>query len=635
MADLVRSARFFRFDIFTLDAKTGELTREGTRRAILREQPLQLLLALLENPGELISREELAHRLWSAGTFVDFDRGLNKVVNHLRETLGDSVEEPRFIETFPRKGYRFIAPLLPDAPGLLGTEKPEQSSNEVVQRQPELRWWIMAAAAAVVLVGILVATNIAGIRNWVAKRRQTTPQISAVAVIPLENLSHDPEQEYFADGITDTLITDLAKISNLRVISRTSIVRYKGATKSIKDIGRELNVDAVVEGTVTHSGNRVRITAQLIQVSTDMLLWAETYERDVREILVVQNEVATDIARRVSTVVRPLGQAPRVNAEAYGSYLKARFFFYQYTSRGWQQAIDHFNQAIEYDPNFAPAYSGLADAYIVAGAYRAIPAREAFARGKAAAARAVELDDKLASAHYALATAYAWYDWNWEMAEKEFQRGLELDPDDALGRNWHGGYLSLRGRNDEAVDEHERARELDPFSLIINANLARSLYWARRYDEAIDQAQKTLKLDPTFGVTLFWLEGSLRHQNLYQDAVALRVAFSSAEEAQHIQRTFKSAGFDGVLREDGESFKNSGDLIPAARCFAQIGDKNQALALLEDCFRNRCSSMATIKAEPDFDGLRSEARFQNLLQKLGLLEKNAPASHVSDKKQPR
>ena len=468
-------------------------------------------------------------------------------VNQLREALGDSVENPRFVETFPRKGYRFVAPVKQEA------EKPEEP--RATKR-----------------------------RNWVTARRQPIPQISAIAVIPLENLSHDSEQEYFTDGITDTLITDLAKVTNLRVISRTSMIRYKSTKKTIKDIGRELNVDAVVEGTVTRSGNRVRITAQLIQVSTDMHLWAEAYERDLTEILAVQNEVATDIARRVSTVVRPLGQAKRVNAEAYGSYLQGRYYFYQYTSRGWQQAIDHFNQAIESDPNFAPAYSGLADAYIVAGAYRAIPGREALARGKAAAAHAVELDDKLASAHYALATAYAWFDWNWEMAEKEFQRGLELDPDDALGRNWYGGYLSLRGRHDEAIDQHERARELDPFSLIVNANLVRSLYWARRYDDAIEQAQKTLKLDPSFGVTLFWLEDSLRHQKRFQDAVALRLAFTTPKQAQNIKRTFKSAGFEGVLRDDGESFKNSGDLIPAARCFAQAGDKNQ---------RSRCLRIAS------------------------------------------
>jgi TolB-like protein/DNA-binding winged helix-turn-helix (wHTH) protein/Tfp pilus assembly protein PilF len=623
MENPASNTRSYRFDIFTLDVRTGELTHEGKRRH-LRQQPLELLLALLEQPGELVTREALAKRLWPAGTFVVFDRGLNKAINHLREALGDSVEQPRFIETLPRKGYRFIAPVTTDDPAL--PETPPETPPEVAPRRFRPRPWMIAAGSVMACLAILLAANFGGLRSRIASRWRAAPQISALAVIPLENLSKDPEQEYFADGITDALITDLAKISDFRVTSRTSIMRYKGARKSIRDIGRELNVDAVVEGTVTRSGNRVRITAQLIQVSTDMHLWAETYERDLSEILSVQNEVATDIARSVSTLVRPLGQPQRVNPEAYGSYLKGRYFFYQYTSLGWQQAIDNFNRAIESDRNFAPAYSGLAHVYIVAGAYGAIPSREALPRGKAAAAQALELDDNLASAHYALATAYAWYDWDWASAEKEFRRALELDPNDALGRNWYGGYLSLRGRHDEAVDEHERARELEPYSLIINANLARSLYWARRYDEAIQQARKTLQMDPRFGVALFWLEGSLRHKSLFQDAVALRLAISTPERARSIQDTFSKAGFQGILRGEGEEFKNSGNLIEAARCFAQIGEKEEALSLLEQCYQNRCSSMATLKAEPDFDVLGSEARFQRLLEKLRLVEPNPPAA---------
>lgn len=255
---------------------------------------------------------------------------------------------------------------------------------------------------------------------------------------------------------------------------------------------------------------------------------------------------------------------------------------------------------------------------MVAGAYGVIPSQEALTLGKAAAERALQLDDKLASAHYALATAYTWYDWDWAKAEAEFHRALELDPNDALGRNWYGGYLSLRGRHDQAIDEHERARQLDPFSLIINANLERAFYWARRYDEAIVQARKTLRLDPRFGVALFWLEGSLRHKNLIKEAVALRLAVATPERAQAIERTYKTSGFAGLMRQGAEAFKKDGALVEAARCYAQIGDSNQALTLLEDCYQRRCSSMATIKAEPDFDVLQPEARFQSLLQRLGL-----------------
>jgi TolB-like protein/tetratricopeptide (TPR) repeat protein len=465
----------------------------------------------------------------------------------------------------------------------------------------------------------MTVANVGGVRTWITKRLYpSSPRIASLAVIPLENLSRDPEQEYFADGMTDELITDLAKMGGARVTSRTSVMRYKGTKKSVQEIGRELNVDAIVEGTVMRVGNRARITAQLIQVSTDMHLWAESYERDVSEILDLQGKVATDIAHEVNIMVRPLEQTQVVNPQAYGLYLKGRYYFYQYTSRGWQQSIEQFRQAIDADPNFAPAYSGLADTYLVAGTYGALPPQEALNQGKAAAHQALALDNNLASAHYALATAYTWYDWDWANAEKEFQRALALNPNDSLGRNWYGGYLSLLGRHDQAVDEHERARQLDPFSLIANANLARSLYWGRRYDEAIGQAKKTLQMDPNFFVALFWLEGSLRHKGMFKEAVALRQAVYP-EKAKAIEHTFKTDGFPPLLRESGENFKKGGALVEAARCYAQIGEKDEALALLENCYQHRCSSLATLKAEPDFEVLQQEPRFQDLLRKVGLM----------------
>jgi len=589
--------------------ETGELTSAG-RRMPLREQPLQLLLALLERHGELITREELTSRLWPDGTFVDFDRGLNKAMNHLREALRDSAEHPQFIETLPRKGYRFIAPVTEDAQDL------EPAARSVPSVGWRIRRWLAASAAVVAVVGIAIVADIGGARSWIASRGTAAPHITSIAVLPLENLSNDPEQDYFADGMTDALITDLAKTGSLRITSRTSVMRYKSAKRAIKDIGRELNVDAVVEGTVTRSGERVRITAQLIQVSTDMHLWAEAYERDVSEILELQGAVATDIARRIDVVVRPLDRPRIVQPEAYGLYLKGRYAFYQYTSQGWQRAIEHFSRAIEKDPKFASAYSGLAETYIVAGAYDSLPADEALTRGKAAAAKALELDDGLASAHYALATAYTWYDWDWRNAEREFHRAVELNPNDALGRNWHGGYLSLRRRHEEAIGEHERARDLDPLSLIINANLTRALYWARRYDDAIAQAQRTLALDPHFGIALFWLDGSLRHRGLVEKVVALRQSVSTPERAQYLARAFERGGLQALLRDCGESYRKNGSPVIAARCYAQSGDKEEALALLESCSLRRCTSLVNLMVEPDFDVLRSEPRFERLLKKV-------------------
>ncbi len=605
MANGVQTARVYQFGDFTLDARTGELSNAG-RRTPLRDQALQLLLALLERPGQLLTREELTGRLWPTGTFVDFERGLNKVVNHLRDALGDSAEQPRFVETLPRKGYRFIAPVIIDE----GDREVAPAATLAPHRRVPVV--AMIAIAVVIALGIALATT----RNWLVNRSAPT-RISALAVIPLENLSRDPEQQYFADGLTDALITDLAKMGGVRVTSRTSVMQYRGTKKTIKEIGHELNVDAIVEGTVTHANGRVRVTAQLIQVATDMHLWADAYEREVSEILDLQHALSTDIARRINIFLKPLDRARVVNPEAYGLYLKGRYAFYEYTSRGWQDAIERFNQAIEKDQGFALAYSGLAETYLVAGTYGAIPNDEALARGKAAAAKALQLDDALASAHYALATIHTWYDWDWAGAEREFRRGLDLNPQDALGRNWHGGYLSVLGRHDEAIAEQERALELDPQSLIVNANLTRALYWARRYDDAVTQARHTLTLDPHFGVALFWLEGSLRHAGRLDEAVALRQSASSPDRAAAIARTYQRDGFKALLRDSGETFKKNGIFETAARCYAQAGDKDEAVSLLETCARQRCSNLVSLRVEPDFDPLRTDARFQKLVRQLG------------------
>jgi TolB-like protein/DNA-binding winged helix-turn-helix (wHTH) protein/Tfp pilus assembly protein PilF len=612
MSDIPSSkAAAYRFGEYELDTATGEL-KTAAAKIQLQDQPLRVLVALLEHPGELVTREQLVARVWPPQTFVDYDRSLNKAVNKLREALGDSAEQPRFIETLPRKGYRFIAEV--------GTTATGEQPISLMTAPPPARvssWWWISFGVVACLAGV-IAANVGGARNWLARSSApSTPQMATLAVLPLESLSQDPEEAFFADGTTDALITNLAKISAARITSRTSVMRYKGTKKSVPEIGRELGVDAIVEGTIQRSGNRVRVTAQLIQVATDMHLWADSYEEDATHIFELQGKVATDIARKVNTVVRPLDQPHEVDPQAYGYYLKGRYYFLQYSSRGWQQAIDNFRRAIAIDPRFPEAYTGLADSYLAAGGYSVITPQEAVAQGKSAALKALELDQRQAGAHYVLASFYAWYDLNWTKAESEFQRAIALNPNDALGRHWYGGYLSLVGRHEEALDEHERARQLDPYSLIINANFARALYWARRYDDAIVQAKRTLQMDPRFGVAGLWLEAALRHKGMFQEAVALRQVFNPAE-ARAVEQTFRTQGFAPLLVKCGEEFEKDGVLVTAARCYAQAGQKEKALTLLESCRERGCFSLASLKVEPDFDGLREEPRFQNLLKQAGL-----------------
>src|SRR5215471_14136673 len=472
------SPHVYCFDTFMLDVRTGELTNDGERIPI-REQSLQLLLALLERPGELVTREELMGRLWPPGTFVDSDRGLNKAMKHLREALGDSADRPHFIETFPRRGYRLLVPVTHN----------DQAKNEAVpasspRRSPRPYWM---AALAIVGLGIVVSLSVRYARTRLTTRPQSVSQISALAVIPLENLSHDPEQEYFADGMTDELITNLAKISQARIVSRTSVMHYKGSRKTLKEIAQELNVDAVVEGTVQRSGNRVRITAQLIQASTDSHLWAESYEQDLSGILDLQRNVATDIARQVNIIVRPVRSTGPVDPVAYVAYLKGRYNFYKYTCEGWQKSIEYFNESIQRDPGFVPAHVGLAASYIAGVGWEAFPPAE-MRKGVAEAHRALELDDHLAGTHFVMAAAHT-VEWRWQDAESEFRKGLALDPNDALGRQWYSNYLLTLGRFEEAINQQERARAVDPFSPIINANLAKAYYYARQFDRAITQSQ--------------------------------------------------------------------------------------------------------------------------------------------------
>src|SRR5580658_343630 len=508
-----------RFGVFEVDLRAGELHKHGLRIR-LQEQPFQVLAILLERAGQVVTREELQKKLWPADTFVDFDHGLNKAVNKIRDALGDSAESPRFVETVARRGYRFLAEVKGAddiavrssefAPAQLAASHPPAPQTgdraEFVdaaampqRRLPPLAWKIWAF--------VLLAV-IAAFAAWkIHSRNRPTSAIHSLAVLPLESLSNDASQDYFADGMTDELISDLGQISALRVISRTSVMAYKHARKPLPQIARELNVDAIVEGTVLRSGEQVRITAQLIEASTDKHLWSQSYQGELKDTLALQNQVARAIAEQIRINLNPQEQAALksakvVNPEAYESYLKGRYFWNKRTPDSLKVALAYFNQAIDEDPTYAQAYSGLADTYALLGdwQYGVMTPKEALPKAKAAAIKALELDSTLSEAHNSLAFCFDAFDWDFAAAGKEFQRAIELNPGYATAHHWYAWHLSLLGRYDEAIEEMRKAKSLDPLSLIINADLAELLVLAHSYDESMQQSRKTIEMDPNFAL---------------------------------------------------------------------------------------------------------------------------------------
>lgn len=447
-----QTAQTIRFGVFEAHLRSGELRKQGLKLK-LQEQPFRVLAMLLERAGELVTREELQKELWPADTFVDFDHSLNIAINKIREALGDSAENPRFVETLPRHGYRFIAPVegSPVA-GRRGDSSPPHAGGDTgataitvgaglapAQRgrpqgaplQKRGRVLALAAAACLALAGLILAFNVGGLRERLL-RRPAPARIESIAVLPYVNLSRDPGQENFVDGMTDALITDLAKIGRLRVISRTSVMQYKGAKKPLPEIARELNVDAVVEGTVQRTGDHVQVTAQLLHAPTDRHLWAEMYERDARDVLALQADLARAIARAVQVQLTPYEQArlaaPPIKPEAFEAYSRGRYHLEKWNAEGSKLAVEYAQRAVRIEPGFAAGYALLAHASIFAGNR---------AEAKAAALKALELDDSLGEAHASLATIRFLHEWDWPGAEREFKRAIELNPNYSEAHHWY------------------------------------------------------------------------------------------------------------------------------------------------------------------------------------------------------
>ena len=635
-----RAGGRLRFGVFELDLRAGELRKHGLQ-VRLQEQPFQVLAMLLEHSGELVTREELQKKLWAADTFVDFDHGLNKAISKIREALSDSAESPRFVETVARRGYRFLADVKVVDPvsirnGELTTQlhpraevrdRPGSADRLATLNHflPSLTW------KALVLVALLVAASLA---VWKVHSRNTTSSvIRSLAVLPLESLSSDASQDYFADGMTDELISDLGKISALRVISRTSVMGYKHTRKPLPQIARELDVDAVVEGTVLRSGDQVRITAQLIEASADKHLWSQSYEGELRDTLALQNQVASAIADQIRINVNPQEQAALktvkvVNPQAYESFLKGRYFWNKRTADGLKVALAYFNQAIEEDPNYAQAYSGLADTYALLGdwQYAVMTPKQALPKAKAAATKALELDGALGEAHNSLAFCLDGFDWDFNSAGKEFQRAIELNPGYATAHHWYAWHLSLLGRYDEAIAEMKKAENLDPLSLIINADLAELLVLAHSYDESIRQSRKTIEMDPNFALAHNQLAQAYLQKHMNDEAIAelqkaAQLSRGSSTVLANLARAYAASGkrseaiklLDDLKKRSNPIYSHGSEI---AVVYAALGDTDQAMNWLQKSYEERFNPGVLLR--PGFDPLRSDPRFEDLVHRIGL-----------------
>ena len=649
MALPVASTRIVRFGVFEVDLKACELRKHGFRIK-LAEQPFQVLAFLLERPGEIVTREELRDRLWPGDTFVDFDHGLNNAVMRVREVLLDSSEHPRYVETVPRRGYRFVAPVEetsvpPPVPATIelegGSTSPASSASKpalahTISEHPGVPRWFtshLAAAIAIVVVGlaaILVFTIHA--RNVAANKANATRSTSLV-VLPLENLSGDKDQDYFADGMTDELIANLAKIRSLHVISRSTAMTYKGTRKPLSEIARELNVDAVVEGTVMRVGSRVRITAELVQVSTDHHLWADTYESQMGDVLALQNRVSAAIVNEIRINLTPeererLAKTPAVAPEAYENYLKGLYYWNKRSDENLTRAIGYFERATQLDPNYALAYAGLSDCYAIISAeiFGTMPASEAAPKARAAAVRALELDPTLAEAQTSLATEKFNYEWDWSGAAQGFERAIGLNPSYATAYQRYSLYLIAMGRAQDSFAQIQKARALDPLSLSINFSLGWRLYMARQYDAAITQLKDTLEMDPSYELP------HLVAGQAYEQKGNYALAIPELRKAVELSR-----GTPLMVSALAHAYARSGNRAEAEKLLAQLqaksmnhyvspyyfaivcvglGRTEEALDWLEKAFGDRSNGLVFLKVEPELDDLRSNSRFIALQQKL-------------------
>jgi len=633
------SRTVYRFGLFEVEDRTGELRKQG-RPLKLRGRPFDILLLLLERRGDVVSREELRQQLWAADTFVDFDHGLNSAMNRLRDTLGDSAENPRFIETLPKRGYRFIAPidLVPVAapPALVTASPAEPSPSDPAPAEAEPPRVFVSAPSRIVLLAAIGALAIAVVVSALYLKIGRSPQPGSskitIAVLPFENLSTDADQEFFSDGFTEEMIAELGNLDpdHLGVIARTTTRLYKNARKSIGQIRQELGVDYVLEGSIRRASNRIRITAQLVQTNDMTHLWAESYDRDVSDVLAIQSEVAMKIAHSLTLALkRPRSDAAQsASFPAYELCLRGKFFRDQATEEGARKAIEYFQRAASVDPTYAPAHAGLADCYRLLGApgWEVEQPADLLRKAKSGAERALALDPHSSEAHAVLSMVKLDYDWDLAGSEREVLEAIRLNPSSVQAHQYYSSTLTTMGRLDDAIREAHRAMELDPLSAIAGTSLAIRYWYAGRIDEAVAGFKKTLETNPEFAVAHWGLAQCYRARGdtggeiaELQRAVAL--SGNSSYMRAHLAYGYATSGdrarADAIRRElESEGRERYASPYHAALIEAGLGNRDAMLKALERAFLDRSGWMVFLRVEPEFESVRQAPEFQRLLARV-------------------
>jgi len=625
------------FGPFRVDFETCEIHKHGIRLHV-QAQPVRVLWFLVERPGQLVTRQELQEKLWPGQPAEEVDDSLNSTVKKLREALGDDPAKPLYIETIPRRGYRFIAPIQREAPEIPPGDKQTASAEPswltaetavhatAILAEP-LGWRRYRKSGAIGLLTVIVIVGFLSVTAFL-KRAGADAQIHSIAVLPFENLSGDSSQDYFAEGLTDAVTTDLAQIGAVKVISRSSANHYKKDYKPLVKIGQELGVDAVVEGTVARSGDKVRVNARLISTGDDRNLWAQSFERDTGDILSLEDDLAQSVSRRIEVALTPNYMHRRdephpVNVQAYEAYLSGMHDLNNHrTNNELQKSLEQFNEAIALDPRFAGAYAGKAIAYNLLGDYDEIPGSQAGPSAEAAARRALELDPALAAAHSALAFALWKYSWDWKTAEAEFQKSLALNPNNAHTHHIYAVLLACRGDFAGAEEHMRKAQALDPLSMIIRTNIGWFHYFQRDYAKAEEAYQEVLKLDPGFVPARQKLWITYAEEGKTEQAAGelenLMRLFGHDQLLQRVERANPPARYRAAV----QGYAQSGLLSPyeRARYLSLLGKKPEAVRALSEAAAQRSSWMVYLRIEPVFDAIRSRPDFADLVRQANIPE---------------